>query len=63
MSIMENSFGILKQLFRELLFKTSLHILFLTNIVMCCYMLHNLIMNGKDEDIETFMAQLEIEND
>lgn len=26
-------------------------------------MLHNLIMNGKDEDIETLMAQLEIEND
>ncbi len=30
---------------------------------MCCFMLHNLIMNGKDEDIETLMAQLEIEND
>jgi hypothetical protein len=30
---------------------------------MCCYMLHNLIMNAKDEDIETFMAQLESEND
>lgn len=27
---------------------------------MCCCMLHNLIMNGKDEDIETLMAQLEM---
>ncbi len=26
-------------------------------------MLHNLIMNGKDENIETLVAQLEIEND
>ncbi len=42
---------------------TSLNILFLLDVVMCCYMLHNLIMNGKDEDIETLMAQLEIGND
>lgn len=26
-------------------------------------MLHNLIMNGKDENIKTLMAQLVIEND
>jgi len=40
----------------------SLDILFLLDIVMhcCCYyyMLNHLIMNGKDEDIDTFMAQL-----
>jgi len=59
----ENSFWILKQMFRELLLRTSLNILFLLDVVMCCCMLHNLIMNGKDEDIETLMAQLEIEND
>ncbi len=50
-------------MFQELLLKTSLKILFLLDIVMCCCMLHNLIMNGKDENIETFMAQLEVEND
>ncbi len=55
-SIVKNSFGILKQMFWELLLKISLDILFLLNVVMCCYMLHNLIMNGKDEDIETLMA-------
>ncbi len=60
---MENSFGILKQMFRKLLFKTSLDILFLPNVVMCCNMLHNFIMDGKDEDIETLRAQLEIGSD
>jgi hypothetical protein len=61
---MENSFGNLNQMFWELLFKTSLNYYFLPDIVIiCCYMLRNLIMNGKDEDIETFMAQLEFEND
>ncbi len=62
-SIVENSFGILKQMFWEILLKTSLDILFLPNVVICCNMLHNFIMNGKDEDIETLMAQLDIEND
>jgi len=53
-------FGILKQMFMELLLKTSLDILFLFNVVIYCYMLHNLIMNGKDEDINILMAQLSL---
>jgi hypothetical protein len=63
-SVVENSFGNLKQMFWELLLKTNLNILFLPDIVIvCCCMLHNLIMNGKDEDTKTLMAQLEIKND
>ncbi len=29
---------------------------------MCCYMSHNCLFNGKDEDIESLMIQLEVEN-
>jgi hypothetical protein len=54
-SIVENAFGILKQMFMELLLKMSLDILFLLNVVIYYYMLHNLIMNGKDENIDILM--------
>jgi hypothetical protein len=33
--VMETSFKILKQMFKELMFKTSLNILFLLNVVIC----------------------------
>jgi hypothetical protein len=62
-SIAENVFGILKQMFMELLLKMTLDILFSLNVVIYYYMLHNLIMNGKDENINILMAQLEFEND
>jgi hypothetical protein len=34
-SVMETSFKILKQMFKELMFKTTLNILFLRNVVRC----------------------------
>jgi hypothetical protein len=48
---MHDSFRILEQMFTQLLFEMSLYIFLLLDIVMCCCMLHNLITNGKDEDI------------
>jgi hypothetical protein len=58
---MENVFKILKKTFKELLLKSNLHVLFLPNIVSCCYMLQNLILNGRDVNI-ALMLQLEQEN-
>jgi hypothetical protein len=55
MSVVENSFCILKKSFRELFLKSHLNILFLPNIVVCCYILYNMILDGKDQDIEILM--------
>jgi hypothetical protein len=61
-SVVENPFEILKNMFKELLQKTNLHILSLPNIVVSCCMLHNLILNGRDKNFEFFTIQLEVEN-
>ncbi len=36
---------------------------FTSHIVIYCCMFHNLIMKGKDEDIDILIIQLEFEND
>jgi hypothetical protein len=61
-SVVENPFEILKKLFKELLQKTNLHILSLPNVVISCCMLHNLILNGIDKNVEFFTIQLEVKN-
>jgi hypothetical protein len=58
---MENVFKILKKTFKELLLKSNLHVLFLPN-VSCCYMLQNLILDGKDVNIDALILQLKQEN-
>ncbi len=60
--MIENSFGVLKKSFKELLLETNLHILFIPNMVVCCCILYNMILGGKDIDPETLMIQLELEN-
>jgi hypothetical protein len=32
---------------------------FSLDVVMCCCMVHNLILDGKDEDIESLLFQLD----
>ncbi len=44
--MVENSFNILKKTFRKLLLKTNLHVFFLPNVVVCCCILHNMILDG-----------------
>ncbi len=64
-SVVENSFGILKMNFQELFLKTNLHVLFLPDVVICCCILYNMIeqiLDGKDLDIETLMVQRNMEN-
>jgi hypothetical protein len=60
--LVENNFGILKKTFRKLMIKSNLDVQFLSNVIICCYMLHNMILNGKNAKIDELMLQLEVEN-
>jgi hypothetical protein len=60
--VVENSFDILKKTFKELLIKSNLNVLFLPNVVVCCCMLHNMILSGKDIDIDKLIFHLELED-
>ncbi len=42
--------------------KSNLDVQFLPNVVICCYMLHNMILNGKNAEIDELMLQLEADN-
>ncbi len=42
--------------------KSNLDVYFFPNVVICCCMLHNMILNGKNVDIYELMLQLEAEN-
>jgi len=57
-SVIENSFCILK---KPLLLKINLHVPFLLDVVVCCWILYNMILGGKDFDIDTSLTQLELE--
>jgi hypothetical protein len=48
-SIVENAFGILKQSSRELLDVMDLDVAFLHDVVVCCCLLHNMLL-GQDPD-------------
>jgi hypothetical protein len=54
-SVIENSFGILKKTFRKLLLKTNLHVVFILDVVVCCCILYNMIIDGKDFDMDAFL--------
>jgi hypothetical protein len=60
--VVENAFGILKKKFRKLLLKSNLSIDFILDIVICHCMVYNLILDGRDVDVDALMFQLEVEN-
>jgi hypothetical protein len=60
-SIVENAFGILKQTWRELLFKTDMKVEFIPDLVTCCCVLHNMILGIPTPDIDYLCAVLEEE--
>jgi hypothetical protein len=60
--VVENNFGILKKTFLELMTKFNFDVHFFLDVVMCCYMLHNMILNGKNANIYELMLQLEVKN-
>jgi len=51
----KNNFGILKKMFKEFFINSNLNVLFLLDVVICCHMLHDMILNGKDEDVDELM--------
>lgn len=61
-NIVKNSFGILKIFFWKLLVKINLHLLFLVNMVICCCIIYDMILNNKNLNIDELMLQLELEN-
>jgi hypothetical protein len=60
--VVENTFIIFKKRFWELMIKSNLHVNFLLDVVICCCILHNMILSGKDANIDALMEQLEAEN-
>ncbi len=46
----------------ELMIKSNLHVKFCSDVVNYCSILHNMILSGKDVDIDELMFQLEVEN-
>lgn len=46
--VIENSFGILKLTFRELQHVTKIHVMLMSDVVMICCLLHNLVL---DQDL------------
>jgi hypothetical protein len=45
--------------FRKLLVKSNLHTLFLLNVVTCYCLLYNMILDGRDVDVNVIMQQME----
>ena len=56
--VVENAFGILKQSFRELFVKSDLQVTFLPNVIMCCAILHNLVLGQSTTEVERFLHVL-----
>jgi hypothetical protein len=59
-SVVENAFGILKQNFRELLDVTYLHVTFVPDIVVCCCLLHNVLLGqapGEDARLSEILQR------
>lgn len=56
-SVVDNLFCILKKNFKELLLKTNLYLILLTNVVVYCFIIYNMILDGKELDIESLKVQ------
>lgn len=57
-AVVENAFGLLKQTFRELHQKSDLHVAFFPDVVMCCAILHNILLKQSHDDIESLLLVL-----
>jgi len=49
-------------MFTKFFIKSNLNVLFLLDVVICCHTLHDMILNGKDEDVHELMLQLKVKN-
>ena len=59
--VVENVFGILKQSFWELLNKSDLKVTFLPNLILCCALLHNVLLRQSHEEVKELLQVLRIE--
>ncbi len=49
-------------MFQELMIKSNLHVSFFSDVVICCCILRNMILSGKDVDINELKFQSKIGN-
>ena len=54
-AVVENAFALLKQTFREMHQKIELFMAFIPDVVTCCAILHNVLLNQSHKDVEQFM--------
>lgn len=59
--MVEHSFGILKQMFRELLVKSDLHVTFLLDVIISCCLLHNHLLGQSTDEVERLLEVLQNE--
>ena len=59
--VVENAFGILKQTFRELLTKSDLDVVFLPDVILCCAILHNMLLGQSHEEVQQLFEVLRTE--
>jgi hypothetical protein len=59
--VVENAFGLFKQTFRELLNKSLLRVTFLLDVILCCAILHNVLLGQSHEDVEQLLEVLQLE--
>ena len=59
--VVENAFGILKQTFRELLGKSELLVTFLPDVIICCAILHNMLLDQSHQEVERLLQVLRTE--
>lgn len=59
--VVENAFGILKLTFRKLLEKSDLLVTFLPNVILCCVILHNVLLGQSHKEVEELLQVLRME--
>lgn len=60
-SVVEHAFGVLKQMFQELIVKFDLHVTFLPDVIVSCCLLHNLLMGQSLDQVERLLEVLQNE--
>ena len=59
--VVENTFGLLKQTFRELLTKCDLHVAFLPDVILTYAILHNVLLGQSHEQVQNLLEVLRTE--
>lgn len=59
--VVENAFGLLKLTFRELHLKSDLDVCILPDVITCCAILHNLLLQQSHKAVERLLEVVRIE--